>query len=479
MKPIIGISCLNYNKSIGINNKLLFNLKSDMLYFKNVTSTTKNITKKNAVIMGANTYFSIPKNYRPLDNRINLIVTQNQYNKILDEKTENMKLFSKIDDTIEYAYSNDEIESIFVIGGETIYKHFMKKNYYNKLLLNEIKWPENNIGNKFFPDIPENLYQKKSIQSIKEKSGAINYWYNTYDYTNIQPTIHKKKSFNEEVYLDNLKDILDNGEVRETRNSKVYSKFGVTMSFDISEKFPLLTTKKMYWKGIVGELLWFLKGETDSKILEKQNINIWKKNSSQSEIDKLQLPYQEGWCGPIYGFQWRHFNADYVKPSADYSNQGIDQLQNCIDLIKNDPYSRRIFMTAWNPVQLKVMVLPPCNVSYQFYVSKDKKLSCQMYQRSGDMFLGVPFNIASTSLLVQIIAKMTNLQAGKVNIVIGDAHIYDNHVSEIQEQLKRKPYPLPIVNIKIKRVKIENYLQSDIELKYYNYYPGIQAEMIA
>lgn len=252
MKPIIGISCLNYNKSIGINNKLLFNLKSDMLYFKNVTSTTKNITKKNAVIMGANTYFSIPKNYRPLDNRINLIVTQNQYNKILDEKTENMKLFSKIDDTIEYAYSNDEIESIFVIGGETIYKHFMKKNYYNKLLLNEIKWPENNIGNKFFPDIPENLYQKKSIQSIKEKSGAINYWYNTYDYTNIQPTIHKKKSFNEEVYLDNLKDILDNGEVRETRNSKVYSKFGVTMSFDISEKFPLLTTKKMYWKGIVG-----------------------------------------------------------------------------------------------------------------------------------------------------------------------------------------------------------------------------------
>ena len=261
MKPIIGISCLNYNKSIGLNNKLLFNLKSDMLYFKNMTSATKNISKKNALIMGANTYFSIPEKYRPLDNRINLIVTQNQYNEIFTEKTENMKLFSKINDTIEYAYADDEIESIFVIGGETIYKHFMKNNYYNQLLLNEIKWPEKNIGDKFFPDIPETLYQKTCIQSIKEKSRGINYWYNINKYTNIQPSTHKKKCFNEQVYLDNLKDILDNGEVRETRNSKEFSKFGVTMSFDINEKFPLLTTKKMYWKGIVGELLWFLKGK--------------------------------------------------------------------------------------------------------------------------------------------------------------------------------------------------------------------------
>jgi len=180
----------------------------------------------------------------------------------------------------------------------------------------------------------------------------------------------------------------------------------------------------MFFRGIIHELLWFIKADTNSKHLEEQNVNIWKANSTRTFLDNHELvEYEEGDCGPIYGFQWRHFNAPYNGHNASYEGEGIDQLQTCIDLIKRDPFSRRIFMSAWNPCQIKEMCLPPCHISYQFYVSKDDYLSCILYQRSGDMFLGIPFNIASVSLLVYIIANMTDKKPGNVSVMIGDAHI--------------------------------------------------------
>lgn len=283
---------------------------------------------------------------------------------------------------------------------------------------------------------------------------------------------------NEQVYLDTLKDILNTGEYRKTRNSETLTKFSIKMDFDISESFPLLTTKKMFWKGIVEELIWFIKGNTNSKDLEANGVNIWKANSSREFLDENKLfNYEEGDCGPIYGFQWRHFGTSYKGYSYNYNGLGIDQLENCIKLIKQDPTSRRIFMSAWNPIQLDEMCLPPCHVSYQFYVSNE--LSCIMYQRSGDMFLGIPFNIASVSLLVYIIASITHTKPGKVSIVIGDAHIYENHIDQVKLQLSRTPYDAPKLKIDKKYNNIDDYKYEDFEIEGYEYHHAIKAEMIA
>jgi thymidylate synthase len=282
----------------------------------------------------------------------------------------------------------------------------------------------------------------------------------------------------EKNYLNALRDILENGKKRETRNATTISKFGITLNFDISTSFPLLTTKRMFWKGIYEELLWFIKGNTNSKDLENKGVNIWSGNSSRNYLDSIGLVnYEEGDCGPIYGFQWRHYNADYKGFDKDYSGKGIDQLQNCIDLIKNDPTSRRIYMTAWNPIRLSEMCLPPCHVSYQFYVY-DNKLSCMMYQRSGDMFLGVPFNIASTALLTYMICHVCELSPGSITLVIGDAHIYEAHIDAVNEQLTRTPLPFPTLSFKNNHFNINDILAEDIELNNYTCLKGISAKMI-
>ena len=287
----------------------------------------------------------------------------------------------------------------------------------------------------------------------------------------------------ESNYLNALKDILENGKKRETRNATTISKFGVTLNFDISTSFPLLTTKKMFWKGIYEELLWFIKADTNSKNLENKGVNIWAGNSSRDYLDSIGLnTYETGDCGPIYGFQWRHYNADYEGFDKDYTGKGIDQLQNCIDLIKNDPSSRRIYMTAWNPIRLNEMCLPPCHVSYQFYVEDNtfsKKLSCMMYQRSGDMFLGVPFNIASTALLTYMISHITGLTPGSITLVIGDAHIYASHVDAVKEQLTRVPLPVPTLSFKNNHTNINDILAEDIELNNYTSLKAISAKMVA
>lgn len=284
---------------------------------------------------------------------------------------------------------------------------------------------------------------------------------------------------NENNYLNALKDLLENGTLRETRNSKTISKFSIKLDFDIRNSFPLLTTKKMFINGIIHELLWFIKADTNSKNLEKNNVNIWKGNSSKKYLESIGLNnYEEGDCGPIYGFQWRHFNSPYKGYDFNYNGLGIDQLQNCIDLIKNDPYSRRIFMSAWNPCQLNEMCLPPCHVSYQFYVNNKNELSCILYQRSGDMFLGVPFNIASVSLLVYMICNVTNTKPGYISLIIGDAHIYENHIEQVKLQLSRKPLDEPQLIIQNKYNNINEFKYEDFKFINYQHHPMIKAEMI-
>lgn len=292
----------------------------------------------------------------------------------------------------------------------------------------------------------------------------------------------------EEGYLHALQYIRDTGELRDTRNAITLSTFGLHLRFDIRTSFPLLTTKRVFWKGVLHELLWFLRGHTDAGELASNNVHIWDGNTTRNFLDSRGLSqYREGDCGPIYGYQWRHFNApytgcDHLPPSSEHLPQGIDQLQQCIDLIRTDPTSRRIFMSAWNPCQLNEMCLPPCHVSYQFYVNRNNELSGMMYQRSGDMFLGVPFNIASTAFLVSILAHMTGKKPGSVSLCIGDAHIYQSHLEAVGEQVSRDPnlYAPPTLRILCEpKERIEDYVFEDFEIVDYVSHPSIRAAMVA
>lgn len=254
--------------------------------------------------------------------------------------------------------------------------------------------------------------------------------------------------------------------------------FGAQMRFDLrNDTFPLLTTKKTFFRSIAEELFWFVKGSTDAKILQDKNVHIWDGNSSREFLDKSGFhDRREGDLGPVYGFQWRHFGAKYTTCEADYSGQGIDQLNEVINRIKTNPNDRRIIMSAWNPIDIPQMALPPCHCLVQFYVSGDE-LSCQLYQRSADMGLGVPFNIASYALLTYMIAHVTNLKPGDFVHTLGDAHIYLNHIEPLQEQIKREPKQFPKIHIKRRVESIEDFGIDDFEIVDYNPHPAIKMAM--
>jgi len=283
-------------------------------------------------------------------------------------------------------------------------------------------------------------------------------------------------------YLNLIDKILEKGEVRETRNATTKSLFGEKLEFDISNSIPFLTTKKLAWKIVIKELLWFLSGSTDNKKLQEQNVKIWNGNATREFMDKIGfLNREENDLGPIYGHQWRHYNAEYKDQNTDYTNKGIDQINQVINLLKNDPMSRRILLSAWNPSQISEMNLPPCHMMAQFYVSADKKLSCQMYQRSADVGLGLPFNIASYSVLTYILAKLSNLTPHKLIIVLGDAHIYSTHEESLKEQIKRKPFKFPklVINPDKNFEKVEDFNIEDFIIEEYSYYEAIIMDMVA
>ncbi len=243
------------------------------------------------------------------------------------------------------------------------------------------------------------------------------------------------------------------------------------------EVFPLLTTKRVFWRGIVEELLWFIRGETSSKTLADKGVKIWEANGTRQYLDSLGLTHrEEGDLGPVYGFQWRHWGASYETMHADYSGKGIDQLAECIKRIKTDPNDRRIVLSAWNPSDLKIMALPPCHMFCQFYVANGE-LSCLMYQRSCDMGLGVPFNIASYALLTVMVAEVCNLKPGDFIHTMGDTHVYLNHIPPLEQQLLRTPRPFPRLKLNRAVTSIDDFKAEDFELVGYDPYPTIKMEM--
>lgn len=261
-------------------------------------------------------------------------------------------------------------------------------------------------------------------------------------------------------YEDLVRKILTEGSLKSDRTGTgTVSLFGQQMRFNLTDSFPLITTKKVFFKGIAYELLWFLRGSQNVRWLQEHGVHIW---------DEWADP-ETGDLGPVYGVQWRSWPA----PTRENPHRTIDQIQTVLDLIRNHPDSRRMIVSAWNPAEIDQMALPPCHVLFQFYVA-DGRLSCQLYQRSCDMFLGVPFNIASYALLTLMMAQQTGLEPGEFVWTGGDCHVYDNHITQVLEQLSRSPYPYPRMSIR-KAPSIFDYRYDDFKVVDYKSHPAIKA----
>ncbi len=466
------IVAVDSKNGIGKDNTIPWNIPEDMKHFYNIT--TQDNTKKNVVIMGRKTWESIPETHKPLKNRINVILTKNhiwlERNKeVLGEhyNDSNIRINNSFTDVINYY--DDKSYNVFIIGGAQIYNEALKLSTPDKIYLTRIY--KDFECDSFINEIPgtylfNTFSDKKEINNVK---------YQFFEYC-------LKNENQETQYLNILENILNNGTKRTDRtDTGTLGTFGHRMEFDLKNEFPLLTTKTVPFKMVAKELLWFIAGDTDNKNLQKQNVHIWDGNSSREFLDKRGLThYQEGDIGPAYGFQWRHFNATYKGCSENYNNQGTDQLKYCIDLIKNDPTSRRILFTGWNPEVLDQMALTPCHsIVVQFYIDNNEFLDCQMYQRSADCFLGVPFNIASYSLLTHMIAHITNLKPGKFIHICGDTHIYLNHIEQCKEQLKRTPLPFPklVINSDNNIKNIDDFQLEDFKIINYRKHSKINAFM--
>ena len=520
--------------------------------------------------MGRKTWESIPSKFRPLPDRINIVLSRGGCAAIEGLPATNDVLVAKsLNDALEQINSRPDCGSTFIIGGGEIYNSAMKSGLVNRVVYTKVKGlPEDTKYDAFFPEMKdeewecvpyddarhssndENENQANSTSSVHtnkrvkvaaeehvdEKSG-LKYEFLEYIKRQISsPTtvsevaavttatedsedelaIPEGTEINPEEmqYLDLCRDIIENGVKRGDRTGTgTLSKFGVQMRFSLRDNtLPLITTKRTFWRGVAEELLWFVKGSTNANELAEKDIHIWDGNGSREFLDSLGLHHREqGDLGPVYGFQWRHFGAEYKDMHADYSGQGVDQLADCIDKIINNPEDRRIIMSAWNPKDLKLMALPPCHMFCQFYVSaihmisklmeygdehpnlfvlliptlslqvdtEKNELSCQLYQRSADMGLGIPFNIASYALLTHMVAKVTGRKPGDFVHTIGDCHVYLNHVDALKSQLERKPRAFPKLKFKDGKVynDIDGFKFEDFEVVGYKPHKSIKMKM--
>ncbi len=445
MKSInIIVACTFDIHGIGLNGKLPWNYHVDMNFFKTKTSQTNNSNKINAIIMGRKTWESLP--IKPLSGRLNIVISSQN---IFEAMT-----FKNLNSALEFSENESAIENIFIIGGHNIFKEALKRADYIYMT----KIMKHYDCDTVFPNYDDfNLISSKDVDDLKF-------------------CVYQKHE--EYQYINLIKDIIGNGVKKGDRTGiGTVSVFGRTMRFNLEHNFPLLTTKRVFWRGIVEELLWFLKGQTNSKLLSQRGVKIWDGNTSREFLDKVGLTnYQEGDAGPNYSFQWRHFGAEYKDCNTDYTDKGIDQIKEIIYKIKNAPNDRRIILSAWNPCDLSKMALPPCHVLAQFYVNGNE-LSCQMYQRSADVGLGVPFNIASYSLLTYMIAHITNLKPKEFIHVLGDTHIYNNHIDALNTQINNNPRSFPRLFIDDNIKNIEDFAYESFKLEGYNPYSGINMEM--
>ena len=458
--------CKNFG--IGYQNKIPWHIREDLVHFQE-------LTKDSLVVMGRETYFSIPEQHRPLKDRVNVILTNNPVKREREREREREcagnLIFLNFEQLQDYWVCKGD-QSIYIIGGESIYKQFSDLPFH-KVYVTYIDKDYQCDKHFMFPKNCQLVNVSENYYSETEKC---NYRFLEYE-------CHKQEH-GEYQYLTLLKDVLDNGNSRDDRTKTgTISVFGRQIRFDISQVIPILTTKFVPFKMVVKELLWFLKGQTDNKILQDQGVHIWDGNTTREFLDHRGLPdYQIGDIGPMYGFQWRHFGAKYEGCTKNYTGQGIDQLEIVMQLLRDDPFSRRIAMTTYNVADLEKGVLHPCHGIYiQFYVEIVdglKCLSCHMTQRSVDCGLGLPFNIVSYSVLTHIIAQKVDMVPNELIISTGDTHIYNNHVDALTNQTHRTPYPFPKLKMNnIKNRKWEEITADDFELVGYFSHPSIKMVM--
>ena len=475
------ILAVDKNGGIGCNGILPWNIAEDLKIFKEKTLN-------NILIVGRKTLEKLPKlkdrTLYCLSSTIN--VTSNN---------ELIYIFQDVNDCVKQSKNLSVLrdKKIFIIGGNQIYNYFFKNHKKDLVVHISI------LKNSYTCDTFFNMENLKDFYISKKEEFEL--------FTHYEMVYQK---YGEYQYLNLVKDLLENGERRKTRNAETISDFCKHLKFDLRDGFPLLTTKKMFLKGIIEELLFFIRGDTQSKILEEKGINIWKGNTNREFLDANGFnDRKEGEMGPMYGSIWRHFNSlsnerekydlqnskriefnykSYNKDNMSYCtgkiesiNFDIDQLKFVINEIKTNPTSRRILMTSFNPSQVNQGVLWPCHsITLQFY-TQEGFLDMFCYNRSQDFFHGVPFNIASSSLFLMIIARLTNLIPRYINISMGDVHIYETHLEAVNEQLKRLPYTFPKIQLPEFNTleEVEKLTYKDFKLTYYQSYESIKAEMVA
>ena len=493
-------------------------LKHDMEFFKKITTETPGDGSVNAVIVGYNTWLTLPPSYKNNNLRKNIVVSRTSATDVAQHSEVYIETFNE---AIDYAHRIGNLYNIFVIGGAAIYNQALEHPLLKKIFLTEIKnsYPKENIiehgvyfplGHNQFDELINSNYLKETHKPVEkyEQTKNIYYYFRTFEVLNgfhlhyksmpKYPRLMKydnshflrniNKITDEYQYLNLIKTIFEEGITKHTRNGDTISIFGHQLRYDLSRGYPLSTIKRSYPKAIFEELMWMIRGQTNSKILEDKNVNIWKKNSSKEYLEKYGLPFQEGDIGPGYGFQMRFFGAEYYNCHTDYANQGVDQLTECIKLINEDPSSRRIIISLWNPCDVPLQSLAPCHILYNFGVDlydepNDKgsrgKLNCHLFQRSWDVMLG--WNTTTAALLTYLLANHCNLDPGILVHSISDAHLYQAHIDSgaVDKLLDRVPRRSPKLTFLRKKDSIENYEFEDLVIEDYYPAPAIIAEMIA
>lgn len=477
---------------IGKDGGLPWKLPEDMAHFKKIT-TSAPTGKSNAVIMGRKTWESIPDKFKPLPGRINVVLSRKVAEpSFASPYPADVLTASSVVNALDQLAERDDVSEVFAIGGESVYKEALDLPTCVRIFTTRIA--KDIECDAFFPAFDADLFKVSYVSKSTSKDGL------PYDFLVYERNDESEDSKSSSVlapstamaalggagqflheeyqYLNLIKHISENGVYMGDRTGVgTVSVFGTQMRFDLRKSFPLLTTKRVFWRGLMEELLWFIKGDTNANHLSDQGIKIWDGNGSREFLDKRGLSHREqGDLGPVYGFQWRHFGAKYVDMHTDYTGQGVDQLADCIKKIKEDPTDRRILLSAWNPADLSLMALPPCHMFCQFYVANGE-LSCLMYQRSADIGLGVPFNIASYALLTCMMAQVCGLKPGEFIHSMGNTHVYKNHIEPLKTQLERTPRPFPTLHINPDVKDIDSFKASDFELTGYNPHGKIAMEM--